>query len=446
MGVDTETYRYRIGAFYYSNFGKREKVSKRSNSGIYSPQVRGSDIQYRVFWMCILIGLQMILAESLMLLWKKQGYRLYTEARYDPHKGLVDMRNIYTFTTTPYDFTSDSQYFYSGFAQQLLIIAGDVEINPGPLSDKEAILREIRSSKLDLMEEMKSVKQEIQTIKNEVAAVKVDNVIIMSNVSQLQNKQTNLDVKIANLEKDVDKLKTDNETLQLDVDHLSNELDRKTEIIDKLDRDIDQLESYSRRDTIRVFGLPELMNENYENIKQYVIDKILKVARPDICWSLKDIVRAHRVGSENPVNPEQPKILLVKFQYWDHKMDVYKGRDKLRENGIRIGDDLTRRQRHILKKFAERGKHAYYYKGQLQFKDQQSDMTNIVSSRTFRKAHRRQPLVAAVRDINTYPIASEMGTFMEGVEPGPVEEDIDLELNTDNNFGNEQSQSENTDK
>ena len=47
----------------------------------------------------------------------------------------------------------------------------------------------------------------------------------------------------------------------------------------KLDNDIDQLEAYSRRDTVRVFCLPEQEVENSATIKQYVIDEILSVAR-----------------------------------------------------------------------------------------------------------------------------------------------------------------------
>ena len=47
----------------------------------------------------------------------------------------------------------------------------------------------------------------------------------------------------------------------------------------KLDNDIDQMEAYCRRDTVKVFGLPEQENENYATIKQYVIDEILSVAR-----------------------------------------------------------------------------------------------------------------------------------------------------------------------
>ena len=35
----------------------------------------------------------------------------------------------------------------------------------------------------------------------------------------------------------------------------------------------------------RVFGLIERVNEGYDNIKQYVIDSVLKIACPDVEWN-----------------------------------------------------------------------------------------------------------------------------------------------------------------
>lgn len=383
MGVDTEIYRCRIGVF---NVCMKPKLPKSSKWVRYAPQTKGNDIQFRVFWMCVLIGAQLILAESIMHMAKHHSWRLFVNHD-DPYRGLAQVSRVDGFATTPYLVNSDNYYCYMNLAQRLLILSADIETNPGPISDKEAILREIRTSKMDLLEEMKSVKEDIQFIKQEVAAVKTDNVIIKSNMSQVQHKQSEFDKKLTDLQNEIDSVKRENETLQLDVDDLANQLDRKTEIIDSLDKDIDQLESYSRRDTVRVFGLRELANESYENIKQYVIDAVLKVARPDIEWSLKDIVRTHRVGNENANKPDQPRILLIKFLHWDHKMDLYKGRDILREYDIHVGDDLTRRQRQKLKKLAENGKYGYYYKGQLYIKDAKTNTK--VESRTFRKAHRR---------------------------------------------------------
>ena len=137
---------------------------------------------------------------------------------------------------------------------------------------------------------------------------------------------------------------------------------------------------------MRVFGLKEQVSESYATIKQYVIDKVLKVARPDIPWSLKDIVRTHRVGNKNPNNPDQPRILLIKFLHWDHKMELYKGRESHRERDIHVGDDLTRRQRQTLKRLADNGKYGYYYRGKLCIKEPKQGVS--VESRTYRKAQR----------------------------------------------------------
>ena len=79
-------------------------------------------------------------------------------------------------------------------------------------------------------------------------------------------------------------------------------------------------------------------------------------------------------------------------------MKVLKGREVLRDAGIRIGDDLTRRQRKTLQDLSARGKYGYYYRGELIVKNAK----NTNGSRVFRRAHRR---------INE-------GQNMEGVELG----------------------------
>lgn len=144
--------------------------------------------------------------------------------------------------------------------------------------------------------------------------------------------------------------------MRQDIDELNYHLQHKDALIDKLDQDQDaeRLELYSRRDTIRVFGLTERLNEVYENIERYVIDSVLKVACPGVQWNEEDIVRAHRVGYTSEQDGSQddsgsndevkPRTLLIKFLRWEIKMKILKGRDALRNVGIRVGDDLTRRQ------------------------------------------------------------------------------------------------------
>lgn len=390
MGVGIVAYRCRIGLFNLrrKQSQNKDKPSKKGKSKRYMPETTGTDIHFRVFVMCILIGIQLVLAELLLLAIRNYSSMLYEGTDGDYYSGLVRVGHGFETITTPYNIIDGgAQYTYKGLTQRLLMLSADIETNPGPETDMEIILREIRSSKTELLEELKSVKSDIKFIKDEVAEIKLDNTVTKTNVTKLQSKQTEFETKLKNMQKELDLVKSEKETLQLDVDALADELYSKSESINKLDNDIDQLEAYSRRDTVRVFGLPEQENENYATIKQYVIDEVLSVARPDIQWSSKDIVRTHRVGSENPDKPDQPRILLIKFLHWDHKMDLYQGREALREKDIHVGDDLTKRQRQTLKRLANNGRLAYYYKGKLCFKEQVQETK--IESRTYRKAQRR---------------------------------------------------------
>lgn len=96
-----------------------------------------------------------------------------------------------------------------------------------------------------------------------------------------------------------------------------------------------------------------------------------------------------------------------------------------------------------MKKLAERGKYAYYYKGQLQFKEQQSDKTNMVKSRTFRKAFRRQPFSPVVHTEDNNLATSEAENTMEVGESEQVAEVINSGLSVSETPDNDQSQSEN---
>ena len=139
-----------------------------------------------------------------------------------------------------------------------------------------------------------------------------------------------------------------------------------------------------------------MARESYESLKKYIITSVLNVACPHINWYQEDIVRIHRVGQEVADNPDNPRIMLIKFLHWDKKMAVLKGRDKLREAGIRVGDDLTRRQRATLKHPSNKGQLGYFYKGEHFIRDNKKDPPDVsdkhsdkIQTRTFVKAFRK---------------------------------------------------------
>ena len=101
---------------------------------------------------------------------------------------------------------------------------------------------------------------------------------------------------------------------------------------------------------MRVFGLQE---EDYEDSKALVTEKVLKLACPDQDWEPDDLQRAFRAGEPTE---DQPRMIVVSFRYSDDKFRVYAGRDTLRYQGIRVSDDLPLRQRKQLKALKRQGK------------------------------------------------------------------------------------------
>lgn len=181
------------------------------------------------------------------------------------------------------------------------------------------------------------------------------------------------------------------ENLQLDVEYLSDKIDRKMEEFDEIGNDIDYLEHEAKKSNLRIFGLSETNSESIGSLKSKVIKEVLNVASPDESWIPDDLKFVSRKGNKAE---GICRMVLVTFRFDDDKFKIFKGRDILRNNGIRISDDLTRRQRQKLNKLKSEGKMGYFYKGQLKLfeksgKNTKSSQSENENDRIFRVGKRR---------------------------------------------------------
>ena len=114
----------------------------------------------------------------------------------------------------------------------------------------------------------------------------------------------------------------------------------------KLKAEVERLEEFSRRDNLRMYGIPHSRDsrlEDYGTCTQAVTDVLNSVVGPKR-WTTDDIARAHRVGQSRDGKPK-PKI--VKFNRWKFKMTVPSNRqfrDNLENRGTKLANDLTRNQ------------------------------------------------------------------------------------------------------
>ncbi|KAH3825509.1 hypothetical protein DPMN_127386 [Dreissena polymorpha] len=113
---------------------------------------------------------------------------------------------------------------------------------------------------------------------------------------------------------------------------------------------------------MRIFGWHIDQRHDEKEHKSRAISDILKVASPTTNWVPDDI---KRIQILNSTNDDYPPLTILTFRFEDDKARAYRGREELRKQGIRIGDDLTRTQRNTLSSLRGHGKFGYFYKGQL---------------------------------------------------------------------------------
>lgn len=116
------------------------------------------------------------------------------------------------------------------------------------------------------------------------------------------------------------------------------------EISRQYEEKLDNLEQYTRRNSIRIFGVPEIKNENLETtlISMFEEKANIKI-KPD------SFDRCHRLG---PLQEKATRPIILKFISYQHRNTVMRIRKSFAKTGISIAEDLTKK-RYILYKRAK---------------------------------------------------------------------------------------------
>jgi hypothetical protein len=113
-------------------------------------------------------------------------------------------------------------------------------------------------------------------------------------------------------------------------------------------RQFDALEQYGRRNSIRVFGVPEVGIDTHEDTTPKMAQ--LLSTKLNIPVHVNDIDVSHRIGRQG-LNGK-PRAVIVKFVRRELRNAVLVQRRALKNSGVSIAPDLTR-QRVKLLKFAQ---------------------------------------------------------------------------------------------
>lgn len=166
--------------------------------------------------------------------------------------------------------------------------------------------------------------------------------VLLDKISIIENCVSCIKEAVTSLQSDVGEL-------LLSVDVLNQKPKQHTLNITKTKWNVDSLEQYTRRNNLRLFGIPENTEENTDTVVVSVLNSRLKMT-----LRLVDIERTHRVGKVQKGETKRPRAIIIKFCSYRIRHKVFQAKKLLKGTGIVLKEDLTTLRATLLSKAVQR--------------------------------------------------------------------------------------------
>ena len=120
------------------------------------------------------------------------------------------------------------------------------------------------------------------------------------------------------------------------LEELEKEIEMKENRILKLEMAANDLQQYSRRSSLRIFGVPEKEKEDTDQIVCDIVSSKLGIP-----ITRNDIDRSHRTGKHTRDTRSKHRSIIAKFCTYRKRTEIIRSRKKLKGSGITIQEDLT---------------------------------------------------------------------------------------------------------
>ncbi|XP_049275858.1 uncharacterized protein LOC119406243 [Rhipicephalus sanguineus] len=199
----------------------------------------------------------------------------------------------------------------------LLSLSGDVELNPGPITD--AVCKEMLQNQKEILSKLTAVQEKQNSFETKIL--------------DMQNRLLVIETKVQSLDETRNRLAT-LETIVAEC------RDKSSSLLDQ----VDDLENRSRRNNLIIRGVAEDENEKEETLLKKVNDEIFSST---LKVNITSIERIHRIGKKNS-GKTRPVILRL-ADYRD-KMKVLQRCSRLKDTDYSISEDFSKRVQGIRKK------------------------------------------------------------------------------------------------
>lgn len=212
----------------------------------------------------------------------------------------------------------------------LLLLAGDVEPNPGPMTKAQG----------DMLASIYEVVQRLEASQS----------ALVEQVKQLTDQLNNTDATVVSLSNRVSSMEKDFTALKSRLGSDKQSIPA-LQSLNHLEARCDDAESRSRRSNLLFFGFPDTANETWAESEKAVIDMCSD--KLDVSIDTLSIDRAHRIGV---FRPDRKRPIIVKFCFFKHKQQILSASPKLKGTSHAISEDFSPHVRHARRKLLAFGK------------------------------------------------------------------------------------------
>lgn len=218
----------------------------------------------------------------------------------------------------------------------------------------------------DLREIKENLQKTVKTCDLESMVTNIVTGLLKSYEKEAEKRETQLKQKIDRLTTDVDKLTMENETLREKICEANkNNRDLQKEMNEV--RDLATFstvksnynEQYSRKNNIKIYGIPETKGENIVEVVKSTLKK-----KGGVEVDHRDIEAVHRIPGSRP---NAPRPILMKMRNNDKKANIMRCRSAVKDSpgNVRLGDDVTKENRELIVRLIDHESitSAWYFNG-----------------------------------------------------------------------------------
>ena len=237
--------------------------------------------------------------------------------------------------SSPSECTTITDFVYEFDRSFLLILGGQIELNPGPM-EKEEFERIMQSWSERIMKRVDLIADDIKTVRLDIRT-------LSDKIDRIDEEQQHLRTMITEQDNNIDMIAAS----QRDTERRMQDFEAAME-----NQNIRE-----RQDNVILYGVPEA--DNQDSVEQFmtVVNEVLQTP-----LQLSDITRAYRLGKSTA---GKVRPLLARLARSNFKTAILQNRKGLRDRGFGVSGDLTPRQRQQIQDAREQGLFAYFRGGVL---------------------------------------------------------------------------------